>query len=192
MTRLLSLLAGMLMVVIAAETSSWQRPAAEFGPAASVGPTAAVRPPVAPVRHPPPQTKADMDRWVSVILARPLFAQDRRPDRGAPTAATAAGVPRLSGTIVAPDECIAIFQAKGAKPQVARPGDLGDGWVVSSIAANGVDLRKADARITLTPEFEDVARAPAPAAADQMASRWVVAPPTGLLRERWSNPQLQP
>jgi len=189
MTRLLLLLASALVVVIAVEISPWQRPASGFGPAASVRPAAA---PVAPVRHPPPRTKADMDRWVSVILARPLFVQDRRPARGAPTAATAAGVPRLSGIIVAPEESVAIFQAKGAKPQVAGPGDLVDGWVVSRIAANGVDLRKADARITLTPEFEDVAKAPAPAAADQIASRWVAAPPTGLLRERWSNPQLQP
>ena len=192
MTRLLLLLAGMLVVVIAAETSPRLRPAAEFGPAAAVRPAATVRPPVAPVRNPSRRTKADMDRWLAVILARPLFAQDRRPARGARTAATAAGLPRLSGIVVAPEGSVAIFQAEGAKPQVARPGDLVDGWLVSMIAANGVDLRKTGARITLTPEFEDVARAPAPAAADQMASRWVVAPPTGLLRARWSNPQLQP
>jgi hypothetical protein len=34
--------------------------------------------------------------------------------------------------------------------------------------------------------------APARAAVDQGISRWIAAAPTGLLRARWSNPQLQP
>lgn len=187
MTRLLLLLSGALAVVIAAEISPWQRTADEFGPAA------AVRPSAASARDRSRRAGSDMVHWVAVILARPLFAPDRRPAHDAPSAAAAAGVPRLSGIIVAPGEAAAIFrQHEGAKPLVARPGDLVGGWVLSTISANRVNLRKADARITLTPEFDGAADSPAPGVAYQTVSRWLVAPPTGLLRARWSNPQLQP
>lgn len=186
MTRLLLLLSAALVMVVAAEIAPWP------GGAGGSGPVAAGRPSDAAGRDASRRTGSDLGRWVGVILDRPLFSPNRRPAPGAPTTVAAAGVPRLSGIVMAPDEAVAIFrQAKGAKPLVVRAGELVDGWVVSTIGANGVDLRKDDARMTVTPQFDD-GTAPARADLSRTVSRWVVAPPTGLLRARWSNPQLQP
>jgi hypothetical protein len=191
MTRLLLLLCGALVVVIAAEIAPGHPADGEFGPAA------AVRTAGGPVRGGSRPAEPALVRWVADILDRPLFAPDRRPAPGAPTAAAAIGVPHLTGIIVTPDDAAAIFrQAEDAKSLVARRGDSVGGWVVSTIAANGVTLRKADDRITVMPQFDaagaSTSVAPARAAVDQGISRWIAAAPTGLLRARWSNPQLQP
>lgn len=186
MTRLLLLLSASLVLVIVAEISPW--PHAADGS----GPVGAGRPSEAAGRGATSRTDSELVRWVAVILRRPLFAPDRRPAPGAPTAIAAAGVPHLTGIGTTPEEAVAIFrQAEGAKPLVALAGYVVGGWVVSTIAANSVDLRKADARITLTPQF-DGDTAQAPAVVTRSVSRWLVAAPTGLLRARWSNPQLQP
>lgn len=202
MTRLLLLLCGALVAVIAVEISFGVRAVGEFGPATSIRPPGPLShrasrrtdaPPGPLSRGASRRTDADLGRWVAVIVDRPLFAPDRRPAAGAPTVVAAAGVPRLSGIVVAPGETAAIFQQKGAKPLVAHPRDVVGGWVVSTIAANGVTLRKADDRITVTPEFDVSASVtPAKAAVHPGISRWTVAAPTGVLRARWSNPQLQP
>jgi hypothetical protein len=191
MTRLLLLLCGVLVVVIAAEISPGQRGAREFGPAAALraagGPARGLSRPAQPA----------LVHWVADILDRPLFAPDRRPAPGASTVAAAVGVPRLTGIIMTPDEATAIFrQAEDAKPLVARSGDSVGGWVVSMIAANEVTLRKADDRVTVTPQFDatsvSTSVTPARAAVHPGISRWIASAPTGLLRARWSNPQLQP
>lgn len=191
MTRLMLLLCGALVVVIAAEISPGQRAAGEFGPGA------ATRTPGGSARGGSRPAEPALVRWVADILERPLFAPDRRPDPGAPSAAAAIGVPRLTGIIMTPGSATAIFrQAEDAKPLVARSGDSVGGWVVSTIAANAVSLHKLDARITLTPEFDasgvSANVTSARAVAHQGISRWIAAAPTGLLRARWSNPQLQP
>lgn len=186
MTRLLLLASAALVMVIAAEIAPWPRGAGGSGPAAAGRPADAAGPGASR------RTDSELGRWVAAILDRPLFSPDRRPAPGAPTAVAGAGVPRLTGIVMAPEEAVAIFRrANGAKPLVVRAGELVDGWVVSTIGANGVDLRKADARMTVTPQFDD-GTAPAEAVASRSVSRWLVAPPTGLLRARWSNPQLQP
>jgi hypothetical protein len=185
MRRLLLLLCGVLVAVIAAEVSQGQRATGEIGPAAGI------RPERASTLGASRAADADLAQWMAVILDRPLFSGDRRPV--AIVAAAAAGVPRLAGIIMAPDQAAAIFQrAKGAKPLVARPGEAVGEWVVTTIAADGVSLRKADARITLTPQFDGGPATGAPAAAPHATSRWVAAASTGLLRARWSNAQLQP
>jgi hypothetical protein len=192
MTRLVLLLCGALVVVIAAEIAPGHPPAEEFGPAGAArmagGLARGISRPAEPA----------LVRWVADILDRPLFAPDRRPAPGAPpTAVAAVGVPRLTGIVMTPDAAAAIFrQAANAKSLVVRPGDSVGGWVVSTIAANGVTLRKASERITVTPEFE-AADAGAGVTAGRAAihqgiSRWIAAAPSGLLRARWSNPQLQP
>jgi hypothetical protein len=201
MTRLVLLLCGALVAVIAVEISFGVRAVGELAPAPAIGPAgqlsraASRRTDVAPgplSRGASRRTDADLGRWVAVILNRPLFAPDRRPAPGASTVVAAAGVPRLSGIVVAPGEAGAIFQPKGAKPLVAHPGDVVGGWMVSAIAANGVTLRKADDRITVTPEFDAASATPTHAAVHPGISRWTEAAPSGLLRARWSNPQLQP
>jgi hypothetical protein len=197
MTRPLLLLSAALAAVIVAEISPWQHAANESGPVGQhvtdeSGPVPARRPPEAVGRGAFSRTDSELARWVAVTLRRPLFAPNRRSARAAQTTVAAGGVPHLSGIVITPEQAVAIFRRPaGAKPLVAHAGDVVDGWEVSTIAANGVDLHKADAKITVTPEFDD-GNTPARVVASQSVSRWTVAAPTGLLRARWSNPQLQP
>jgi hypothetical protein len=196
MTRPLLLLSVALAAVIVAEISPWQQAADRSGPvgqhATELRTAAALRPSDAVGRGAFSRTDSELARWVAVTLRRPLFAPNRRPARGAQTTVAAAGVPHLSGIVITPEHAVAIFRRpEGAKPLVAHAGDVVDGWVVGTIAANGVDLHKADARITVTPQFDD-SNILTRAVTSQSVSRWTVAAPTGLLRARWSNPQLQP
>jgi hypothetical protein len=128
---------------------------------------------------------------VATILRRPLFAPDRKS-----TAATTAGdvgLPRLTGVIASPDVAVAIFQAAGnEKPVLLRHGDMVAGWQVTTIASNAVGLRKADDRLILRPAFDNSKAGNATREVSQSRSRWEAAAPAGLLRARWSNPQLQP
>jgi hypothetical protein len=187
MTRLLLVLCGALVVVIAAEIVTGQGAGGEFGP------PAAMVPPGALARSTSRPAEQDRARWVAVILDRPLFSPDRRPAPGAPIAVAAAGVPRLTGIIMTPDRAVAIFRDdEGAKPLVEGPGGSVGGWVIATIAADGVSLRKVDARITVRPEFDASSATPAGGPVQQEISRWITPAPTGLLRARWSNPQLQP
>ena len=192
MRRLLLLLCGALAVVIAAEFCVGQGSTGEIGPVAAIRPAGASPAGASDPGAPMPED-TDLAQSMAVILDRPLFAGDRRPVPGDPAAPAAAGVPRLAGIIMAPGQAAAIFQqAKGSKPVVARPGESVGEWEVTAIAANGVSLRKADTEMILTPQFVDGHTTAAPAVTQQPASRWVAAAATGLLRARWSNPQLQP
>jgi hypothetical protein len=155
--------------------------------------------PVGPVRTLPVAAQAakrdergrgSIDRSLRVVLARPLFAPDRKPVAGAMAADPA--MPRLTGIIALPDGAVAIFQPAGnAKPIVAQHGDAVGGWEVTMVSADSVDLRKAEDRIVLTPRFGNV-QSGAPIKVKTTASRWEVPAATGFLRERWSNAQLQP
>jgi hypothetical protein len=131
------------------------------------------------------------DRWVGTILGRPLFAADRRP---APSYAVAhAGLPRLAGVIAAPTDAVAIFQAgSGAKPMAVHPGEQINGWHLTLIEADAVTLRKAGVNTVLRPAFTGEEAAPTPSTVANSNSRWVTAASSGILRARWSNPQLQP
>jgi hypothetical protein len=61
------------------------------------------------------------------------------------------------------------------------------------ITGNTVSLRKADERLVLTPVFDGTKASGFSANEPKKArSRWEAAAPAGLLRARWSNPQLQP
>lgn len=134
---------------------------------------------------------ASVDQWVGVTLARPLFAADRRPVPG--STASASGLPRLSGVIVAPDNSTAIFEAEGAaKPVTAHGGDRVGAWVVATITANLVTLQKGSSSMALRPAFGGTAQAVKADPNKDGDSRWVTAAASGILRARWSNPQLQP
>jgi hypothetical protein len=69
---------------------------------------------------------------------------------------------------------------------------------VAAISADGVGLQKANSRVVLRPRFNDSAAggtpvaAPATVAAKQSKPRWEAPAASGMLRARWSNPQLQP
>jgi hypothetical protein len=101
-------------------------------------------------------------------------------------------MPRLAGIIASPDGAIAIFQpAGGARPVVARFGQRVGGWEVTAITSDAVSLRKENGVVVLSPHF-DSAQPGRTATQEPAKPRWEAAAPTGLLRTRWSNPQLQP
>jgi hypothetical protein len=184
-TGLLALLCGLLVAAVGVE--AMQRPGTPDHPASDIVAARRAEPPV--VRR---VARADGSRnqWVSTALARPLFAPGRRPVAG--TASADPGMPRLAGIIAAPDGAVAIFQPTGnAHPVVARSGQKLGGWEVTSIAADAVNLRKNNNVVVLNPHFDNVQHAGL-VRQEPPKPRWEQAAPTGVLRARWSNPQLQP
>ncbi len=130
------------------------------------------------------------DQAVAVMLGRPLFAFDRKPTGEVRLAGVE--LPRLAGIIASPGQMLAIFQPPGnVKPVLAQTGQTISGWDVMSIAQDGVGLRKAGNDILLRPAFTGAAPRSAAAVAAKPA-RWEAAAPTGVLRNRWSDPHLQP
>jgi hypothetical protein len=139
---------------------------------------------------------ADLVGLVRDILARPLFSQMRRPAYGAdrPVAQQDPTLPRLSGILLLPSLRRAIFEAAGAKGQIATiVGETGkiDDWTVESIAGDGVTLARSGETMFLAPAFAsaEAARAAPPV---PPLSLWEAPAAQGILRARWSNPQLQP
>ncbi|MEA2737493.1 MAG: hypothetical protein QOH05_800 [Acetobacteraceae bacterium] len=185
MTRMLALLCALLFAVVALELT--QSPDAAGHPG-----TAVIARPAPQVPKQAPQAEQSVAGWTRVALARPLFAPDRKPVAG--SMASDPGMPRLTGIIASPQGAVAIFQPAGqGKPVVARPGERVGGWELTEITADAVDLRKANELIVMNPRFAGIQHAAAAAEAKVAARpRWEVAAPTGLLRARWSNPQLQP
>jgi general secretion pathway protein N len=188
MIRILAVLCALLVVVVAAEATSYRpgandpvggRPgAAEQVPAWAAKDTAV--------------TAGAVDQWLAAALARPLFAPNRKPVAG--SAAVDSGIPRLTGIIVSPDGASAIFQMAGDnKSRVARHGERIGTWELTALTPEAVSLRKDNEVIVLRPGFARIAHdATAIQESKPPRSRWEVAAPTGMLRARWSNPQLQP
>jgi hypothetical protein len=185
--RLLALLCGLLAVTMAAEATRWfgadgpaQQGPAEPRRAASQATTQLVRP------------EGSLNRSMAVVLARPLFAPDRKPIPG--TVAADPGMPRLAGIIASPNAAVAIFQPVGdGKTVVARHGERVGGWEVTAITADEVDLRKENDVIALSPRFDGIGHEGVTTKeARKPPTRWEAPAPTGLLRARWSNAQLQP
>jgi hypothetical protein len=182
--RLLGLVCGLLLTVIMAEVS--------FGSfngqvhrrskdAPHVADTAQK------VMASDPRTLAE---WQTIVLARPLFNTNRKPEASA--AAASAGLPRLTGVVASPDDAVAIFQPAGnGRPLVVRHGETVGGWEVTTIADNTVSLRKEADLLVLRPAFGNAGSAKANEP-EQPRTRWEAAAATGVLRARWSNPQLQP
>lgn len=106
---------------------------------------------------------------VATILARPLFASNRRPPAEAGTARADAGpgtgLPRVAGVLVGPSGRSVIFAAEGTeKPMVMAEGDRVAGFVVQSIAPGQVTLLGPGGMRVLRPTFEPAgARSPPPA-----------------------------
>jgi hypothetical protein len=182
--RPLGLLFGLLVAIVAAELS--------YGTGDGKGTSQATEAmhvmPAATKSAASPATS--VDQWVAVALARPLFAPDRKP---VASASGDAGLPRLTGIVASSNDGVAIFQAnENKKVLLVRRGETIAGWQVTRIAGDTVGLRKADNQIVLRPQFENSKSSGAAKEATQPQSRWEVAAQTGILRGRWSNPQLQP
>ncbi len=190
MIRLLALACGLLTLVVVMELTYPLTAAGEPGQAAGVAGHALPK-----VMKPAVQAAPAINLWADVALARPLFAPDRKPVAG--VMAADPGMPRLAGIIASPDGAVAIFQPNGnGRSITARTGERLGGWQVTAIAAGEVDLSKDNKVVVLRPRFAGLGQAEhggtATQTAKQSGPRWEVAAPSGLLRARWSNPQLQP
>lgn len=104
---------------------------------------------------------------VAVILDRPLFNPDRRPDPSA-SGGNDTGLARLTGIMVSPSGSVAIFAGRpGGKPVVVEQGGRIGAFVVGSIADGAVTVTGPDGRRVLRPTFDP--RPPEPAAAAPIA-----------------------
>jgi hypothetical protein len=183
-TRLLVLLGGLLMAILVTELRSGPIESRRLFVPDHMAPK--------PVVH-HAAAAASTKAWADIILARPLFEPDRRPRHSPSFAVAEQDMPRLAGIIESSEETLAIFQPnRDAKSVIARVGEAVGGWQITTITTDEVNLRQANKTISLRPEFDSAQRIPAPVKVAATPSRWQVAAPRGLLRARWSNPQLQP
>jgi hypothetical protein len=113
--------------------------------------TSIARPGLGHVALPPAASAPDappVDDWAAMVLARPLFALDRRPEEA--TALPEAELPRLSGTIQLADTALAMFQPEAgsgsAKTLVLGDGAELAGWTITDITNGSVTLVR-DGRI---------------------------------------------
>jgi hypothetical protein len=116
-----------------------------------------------PVSPPAHETRARVDKApadtslsrirqrVAIVLGRPLFNPDRRPD---PSAQNDNGLDRLSGVLVTPSGKMAIFAPRsGGKPVVVAPGGhIGD-LVVTTIGDDTITVTGPDGPRVLRPSF---------------------------------------
>jgi hypothetical protein len=142
-------------------------------------------------RQPP-----DWDKMVAIVLGRPLFSASRRP-AAVPQDASAgqpeAVLPKLSGIIHSPDLRRAIFQSHGSEKPIVTDIGVGEainGWTVQQIGPESVTLIRGGHTVLLIPTFDSIAIQPPPR--PHLISRWLAPADSGMLRARWSNPQLQP
>ena len=90
--------------------------------AAAVPPPEAAAP--ARVTDLPAAVVSDDSGLVPIILARPLFASDRRPTASAAAVAASDDMPRLAGILIDGTQRSAIFQPSGdGKPVTVAVGD---------------------------------------------------------------------
>ena len=148
------LLAALLAVGIAAEitlTPVPPTPAATLPPLPRTDRTRVVAEPVA--------------AYTGLILARPLFNPDRRPEAPGTTPAPAAPgrvePPRLAGILMTPTGRSAIFATADANGRgtVVREGGTVGAWQVETIHAGDVQLAGPNGRLTVRPTFSDTREA---------------------------------
>lgn len=188
--RLFAGVFAVLAAVVAAEVAS--RPTGEIESPAASAPQPA-KAPAAPAIPDASRTAA----WSATLLGRPLFAPDRRPVAGvvAGPVAHETALPRLSGIVLSPNLRFAIFEGDHAtRAIVVADGAAIAGWTVAAIEPETVTLaRDGSPSVTLRPRYA-AGGAAVTATKPRLPpiSRWVNPASTGILRTRWSNPQLQP
>jgi hypothetical protein len=169
----LGILSLALLVTIAAELLAAPAPIAAVAASVPKSPL-----PVAAVDESP--------KLLPIILARPLFAIDRRP-KASPTAGGGIvddEVPRLSGILIdqAPH---AIFQPSGAdaKPLKVDVGDTVAGWQIQGITADSVTLTGPKGTQTLQPKPDPALATPAPGNGALNVPGFVPRPPPNAPRQ---------
>jgi hypothetical protein len=148
--------------------------------------------------------------WTDVVLARPLFARDRRPNaQGAPGRSGASdALPRLTGTVRSNDSLQAIFvlaappavnsshdsptlggpppkgttAGAGEKPIVVGRDGIVAGWTVTDIRDGSVALERDGRTMTLPLSYAN----------DPVATHIVAPEAIVLLHDKRTNPFLQP
>ncbi len=130
-----------------------------------------------------PAPTADSDALVAAILERPLFSASRRPPappepEAAPDDDDADKTPeltsRLAGVMIRPDEREALFAGAGEKPIAVQVGGQIDGWTVSAIEPDHVELTSAGGTRSVEPTKgarTDLAVVRPPAAAKPAAAK---------------------
>ena len=127
--------------------------------------------PIAPIGQQPeqplvfaPMSSDQAARYVTAILARPLFSPTRRPDETAANeAAKATDLGRLTGVLVSPAGKSAIFVGPtGGKPIVVGEGGRIGEYVVRSIEAGAVTITGSEGQRVLHPAFDPNPPSPKP------------------------------
>ncbi len=146
-----------LLAAAAGTELAWPRPAAPPPP------------PPPPVGAAAPAASAEpVAAWARLILDRPVFNPERKPDApdATPTPAQAgrSEPPRLAGIMVTPGGRRAIFAAAGESgpATVAAEGAKIGVWKVQAIGAGEVQLTSADGARTVRPHFSDLPPAAPP------------------------------
>lgn len=93
--------------------------------------------------------------WVDTILARPLFALDRRPAATADTRAAPRTLPRLTAILLNGARREVIFAGiDGGRPITVAEGDLLNGFRVQSIEASEVTVVGPEGTRVVRPSFD--------------------------------------
>jgi general secretion pathway protein N len=110
--------------------------------------------------------------WVDVILARPLFSPSRRPLARAGSGNSDPGFPRLTGIIIMPHQREAIFAVPGKTKQiVVTAGSRLNGVLIKSIDAGSVVVVDAAGARRLRPSFAAAATSTAAASTPVLIDR---------------------
>ena len=102
---------------------------------------------------PVPPAVSLMREQVATVLARPLFAPNRRPAAGG--GAAPSGLPRITGILVDGGRRTVIFAAaEGGRPIVVGEGGEVAGFRVQSIESGQVTVLGSDGARVLRPSFD--------------------------------------
>ncbi len=144
---------------------------------------------------------AEQQRWVTTILARPLFSPDRRPrapEAAAQAAAPPPALPRVAGTMVVGKSRQVIFAASGeGRPLVVAEGAEVNGFRVQSIEPGRVTVVGPGGPRTLLTSFDpnpptSVAARPAPTFAPGIPGLPSILPPPAGPGAAQTSPALPP
>ena len=122
-----------------------------------------------------------VQNWVDIILARPLFLPSRRPPSSAAGQdKSGRGFPRLTGIIILPQRREAIFAVPGkTQPVVVRAGSRLNGVLIKSIDPGWVVVVDAAGARIIRPSFATGTTAGPPAPASVTVDLPTVPPPQG-------------
>ena len=105
---------------------------------------------------PPYLSDTAVGQWGSTALARPLFTPGRHA-ADQPGASADSALPRLSAIILVDGTGTAVFSANGQKPHLVNQGGNIDGYELSRITPDHIELSGPDGVHSLHPRFSTAA-----------------------------------